>query len=826
MLRSFLEIDLADDFATKGPTAAVHEFKKELLPILGKHVIDVVLTSHEFILRDSVNLFRDMVTGTVQHILRSLELSAIVSFRLVEEAVELAEQAVSELQQREVALEQEAERHTAEFFTALSDVTRHIRGLDAYVGAELTDWMVGQCMGPAAAAQMPGWIRDALHSIVTAAVNISSGGVLSALGTGLGSIADLIDASAEALRLTAASPEGGLVGIEPLLKALAAGDRLPNVVVPIGFDIPNPFMPFVLPSIHFELARVPIPARALSSIVVTIIFGSTGLAPLIETLNATATSLRVTKDALETVHKALAGASAQEMRESLQAARPGEQLEIEVIDPSPAAVAASSGTIVFRIKGANRSFVDPAGAGLPQGAISRVQVTVNGQVVSVDDVKWQETGAGLEGRLEYGETDGVGRVMLRPGPAAVVVVVADGYGVLSAQQAWHFVVESPELIQLVVVPVWFPIAAGLTTPVPELEEHVAVLGGPHRRLEESDLPVPEATLERPGRKRGVRADRWAQARPGVRVDEHPEPDLPAGALYLERLNEKAAAWCAPDGRFGLVEWAGPRIHVWATELGSPVQVFRASGDVIAIATDADVRCFDAGSGQLLWSHALRAGGLQLLDATRDVMVASDGERVIVSSSERGDLWSVRTAGGPVAARASCEQLVVSEPGRGSVLALGSGEEQRRGKTFGELVVADGRLFVPGSGRTSLVYSLRASGAEKLKTSAALARLTPSGVRVIDGTLIAAVTETGGVAFLDLARTVEADVAAPLPPSVERAWLAGPYLITTPPLSVSHLWGGIATPLPLAVDVATGALVAGPGQALVRAVDRSAWLEFS
>ena len=124
MLRNFLELDLADEFAANGPTAAVHEFKKELLPILGKHVIDVVLTSHEFILRDSVNLFRDMVTGTVQHILRSLELSAIISFRLVEEAVELLEQGVSELQQREIALEQEAERHTAEFFTALSDVTR------------------------------------------------------------------------------------------------------------------------------------------------------------------------------------------------------------------------------------------------------------------------------------------------------------------------------------------------------------------------------------------------------------------------------------------------------------------------------------------------------------------------------------------------------------------------------------------------------------------------------------------------------------------------------------------------------------------------------
>ena len=513
------------------------------------------------------------------------------------------------------------------------------------------------------------------------------------------------------------------------------------------------------------------------------------------------------------------------MRQSLQAARPGEQLEIDEIDPAPAAVAPSSGTIAFRIKGANRSFVDPAGAGLPQEAISRVQVMINGQVVSVDDIEWEETGEGLEGRVDYGETDALGRVMLRPGPAAVVVVVADGSGVLSAQQAWHFVVESPELIQLVVVPVWFPIAAGLTTPVPELEQHVPVLGGPHRRLEASDLPVPKTTLERPARRKGVRADRWARARPGVRVDEHLEPDLPAGYLYLERLSHESGAWCAPDGRFGLVEWAGPRIYFWATDLDGPVQVLRAGGDVIAIATDADVRCFDAGSGEPLWSESLREGRMQLLDATRDIMVAYDGERVIASSPERSELWSVRTAGGPAAARVSCEQLIVSEPGRVSVLALESGEEQWQGKTSGEIVVADGRLLVPGGGRTSLVYSLRESVAEKLKTSAALAPPASPGVRVLDGTLVATVTDAGGVVFLNLANSVEADRAAPVPVPVERAWLAGPFMITTPPFSVSHLWGGIATSIPLSFN-ATGALVAGPAQALVRGADRSAWLEFS
>jgi hypothetical protein len=831
MLRSFLELDLADEFATQGPADAVSHFKQQLLPILGEHVIDVVLTSQEFVLRDSVNLFEDMVTGTVQEILRSLELSAIISFRLVEEAVELAERAVSELQEREVGLEQEAERHTAEFFTALSEVTRHIRGLDAYVGAELTDWMVVQCMGPAAAAQMPGWVRDALHSIVTAAVNISSGGALSALGTALGSIADVIDSSAEALRLTASSPEGGLVGIQPLLEALAAGDHMPEVVVPIGFDIPNPFMPFVLPSIHIELARVPIPARALSSITVTIIFGSTGLAPLIETLNATATSLRVTKGALATVREAIAGSSPHKMRQSLEAARPGEQLGIDVIRPAPAAVTPSSGTIAFRIKGANLSFVDPAGAGLPHEAISRVQIMVNGRVVSVDDVRWQETGAGLEGRLDYGETDTGGRVMLRPGPAAVVVLVADGSGVLSARAAWHFVVESPEAgaIELVVEPAWFPIAAGLTTPVRELEQHGPVLGGPHRRLEAGDLPVPEATLARPARAAGAAGAAggrwsWAQARPGTRVDERRERDLQLGYIYLERLSDEAAAWCALDGGFGVITWAGPRTHAWATELKVPVQVLRAGGEAIAIGTDAEARSFDAGTGEQLWSAPLRGG--RLLDATRDVMVVGDGEHVIASSPEGGELWSVSTAGGPVAARVIGDRLVLSEEGRVTVLALEGGEEEWGAKTLGGVVVAGDRLLVRGGGRTSVVYSLRESDAKRFRTRAALARPAYPGVQVLDGPLVASVTAAGDVVLVDLAGAAEVDGAPPVQGSVKAAWLAGAFLITTPPLTVSHLWGGIATPIPLEVDPATGVLVPGPGQALVRGVDRTAWLEFS
>jgi hypothetical protein len=208
------------------------------------------------------------------------------------------------------------------------------------------------------------------------------------------------------------------------------------------------------------------------------------------------------------------------------------------------------------------------------------------------------------------------------------------------------------------------------------------------------------------------------------------------------------------------------------------------------------------------------------------MVVVEGERLIAVLPEREELWSIRTAGGPVAARVSCDRLVVSEPGRVSVLALESGEEEWRGKTPGEVVVAGDRLLVPGAGPTSLVYSLRDSAAKRFRTGASLGRPSAPGVRVVDGTLVPTVTGAGEVVLVDVADAAEASRAAPTTLPVETAWLAGPFLITTPPLSVSHLWGGIATTIPLDLDPVTGALVAGPGQALVRTADRSAWLEFS
>jgi hypothetical protein len=157
--------------------------------------------------------------------------------------------------------------------------------------------------------------------------------------------------------------------------------------------------------------------------------------------------------------------------------------------------------------------------------------------------------------------------------------------------------------------------------------------------------------------------------------------------------------------------------------------------------------------------------------------------------------------------------------------LASGEEEWRGKTPGEVAVSGEHLLVPGGGNTSLVYSLRESTARKLRTSAAIARPATPGVTVIDGPLVPSVTGAGKVVLLKLADAAEAG-AASTGRRVEKAWLAGPFLVTTAPLSVAHLWGGIATPIPLALEPATGALVPGPAQALIRGTGRSGWLEFS
>jgi outer membrane protein assembly factor BamB len=236
-----------------------------------------------------------------------------------------------------------------------------------------------------------------------------------------------------------------------------------------------------------------------------------------------------------------------------------------------------------------------------------------------------------------------------------------------------------------------------------------------------------------------------------------------------------------------------------TKVDGLVQTLRAGGDAIVIATAAQAQCFDAAHGKRLWSHAL-GKGWGLLDATRDLLVVTDGKRVIASSAKQsskrspknGELWSVPTSGGTVAARMSGKHLILAEPGRLRVLALASGEEEWHAKSSGGVVLAGDRLLVPEGSHTSLIYSLHDKAAKKVKTSVALGRASAAGVTVADGTLVAIVAGTGAVVLVDLPNAVEANrTATPPRGGVAGAWLAGPFLIMTAPLTVAHLWGGIA-----------------------------------
>jgi outer membrane protein assembly factor BamB len=258
-----------------------------------------------------------------------------------------------------------------------------------------------------------------------------------------------------------------------------------------------------------------------------------------------------------------------------------------------------------------------------------------------------------------------------------------------------------------------------------------------------------------------------------------------------------------------------------------VQTLRAAGDTIAMATAAEVLCFDAASGKPLWKHFIKEKGWRLLVATPDVMVIAYNDQVVVRSHKGSEIFAIRAPKGAVDARISGDRLVLAEPGRASVVALASGEEEWHAKASGEVVISGDRVLVPGGGHTSHVYSLQDKAAKKVKTDAALGRPSSPSVRVVDGTLVAVVTGTGAIVLVDVLDAVEAHRTTPAPSrGIQAAWLAGSFLIATAPLSVSNLWGGVATPIPLVPSAAPGAVLVGPAQAIVRGADGNSWLEFS
>ncbi|MEU6093181.1 hypothetical protein ABZ865_41910 [Streptomyces sp. NPDC047085] len=463
LLDNYLLADmLVDRILEVGPRQAISEFKAQLLPIIGRHVVEHVLSSMEFLLKDSVNLFSTMAEGTGTQLLRTLELSAIVSFRAAEESVAWAEAAFAKLQEEENRLEREVERLAGEFFLQVARVADTIRNLDSRVGEELTQWLIRHCLGEAAAADMPDWVRNILTGLVTTAVHLAGGGAIGATQAAVRTLGDTVQASGEALRIMAESQEGSDVGVEALILSLFRGDQVPPVTVPIGIDFPNPFLPFLW--IHIDIARVQVPANIIAGVVTTLLFDATGAGPIVRGLNDTANSLRLTKSALASVRRLIAAGSPQQMRQALEAAKPTAPMEVEVVSPEPGTVAPSQGKIVFRLHGANQSFVEPQVSGLPAQMEPRVRILLNGRQVPLSTVTWTYTAENAVGELPYhvlGSITPQG-VAITPGAATVTVLLAGGLdgGPAPARASWHFIAEpAPPLTAIPFTrPDWFPIA--------------------------------------------------------------------------------------------------------------------------------------------------------------------------------------------------------------------------------------------------------------------------------------------------------------------------------------------------------------------------------
>jgi hypothetical protein len=276
-------------------------------------------------------------------------------------------------------------------------------------------------------------------------------------------LADTLEVSAEALRVTAESAEGGAVGMRSLLESLLQGDQMPAVEVPIGVDLPNPVLPFVLPAIHVDITQVSVPASVIAGVVTTLVFDAAGVGQLVRALDDTASTLHATRAALQTVRKAIVAGSATRMRAALAASRPTAPLSVEIVGPQPGTAAAATGEFVFRIPGATWSFVDPAGEGLPAEAVSRIRVLVDGRIVPLSDIEWWDYGVAMEGHLRYAAQGSLLVAGDRPpltvpaGPVALLVLVTDATGTMSAHAAWHVVVPARSL-SVGTPERWYPIA--------------------------------------------------------------------------------------------------------------------------------------------------------------------------------------------------------------------------------------------------------------------------------------------------------------------------------------------------------------------------------
>jgi len=423
-----------------GARKAIAAYRTDFLSALGQHCLQHIGDSIAFAVRESKELFPALISSAVESITRTVTLLAVASFKALEESITIAERVGIDLQQRITELERQLASGIAHFLDTLRSIASTIGQLSDRLGDEIVNWVTDQAVSQASTT---GLSRDILRGIVSAAVNTLSGGLIGAVGATARALGDSLSVGAQAF-LAAAESQRQTVGVQELARQFWNTGSLPPIEIPIVIEIPNPFLPFILPNIKQEIARVTLPAEVVGSAALTLLMDGLGVGPLLAGLDVTVRTLGLTRIALAQVRSLLSGNTAAQQREIFQKAQAVGALSVEVVSPAPDTVAGERGQIRFLIHGANLSFVFPQAAGLPALTPARVRVLVNGEDLTLTRVQWTESGDHvLEGALGYASSSlaAQGADVLVRTPVVVIVAVTDGQGASEAHAAWQFVTE-------------------------------------------------------------------------------------------------------------------------------------------------------------------------------------------------------------------------------------------------------------------------------------------------------------------------------------------------------------------------------------------------
>ena len=423
----FLETSLrlgsvCDRIPTQGTAKAVGDFKEAFLGELAAHAGKHVLYSLEFSHREGLELLEAAVTSSLEILVRSLEVSAIAAFKVFEESIRLSEAAAVGAQKRVDDLEKELAQGLAQLVAEIRDVATTIANEADQLEHALTALLLKAALGLGADR---GVASDVLTVIVRAGIGAATGGLNAAVADLARRMAQVLDVTAEGLA-AAASSANAPRGLRGLFQSAASSGPMPHVSIPVSIPIPNPFLPGVLPGIDLYLFSIDVPSEVVGQIALTALFDSVGIGPLLDALDGTAVTLSGIRVALDQATAVKDDVAAGTQRAALDAAQPSKPLDVEFISPEQGAATGSTGAVVFRIRGANSSFVDPGNAGLPPSMPRRVDVRLNGRVVT-EHVDWREVANGLEGTLRYSAMRDDGGTVFASPPTFLAVAVVGTY---------------------------------------------------------------------------------------------------------------------------------------------------------------------------------------------------------------------------------------------------------------------------------------------------------------------------------------------------------------------------------------------------------------